>query len=67
MKDILLSEILKNQASIIIGCVGHVSHGKSTIIKNISNKSTLRHSIERKKNSSVNLGYANCKIYKFDK
>ena len=64
MKDIPLSGIIKNQASIIIGCVGHVSHGKSTIVKNISKKSTLRHSSERKKNSSINLGYANCKIYK---
>lgn len=64
MNKILLSDILKNQATITIGCIGHVSHGKSTIINKLTGMCTMRHSFELKKNSTVNLGYANIKIYK---
>ena len=49
MNEILLSDILKNQATITIGCIGHVSHGKSTIIKKLTEISTMRHSFEKKK------------------
>jgi len=42
-----------------IGLIGHVSHGKSTIIKALSGITTLRHSKEKQKNSTILLGYAN--------
>lgn len=45
-----------------IGLIGHVSHGKTTIIKALSGISTLRHSSEKQKKSTIYLGYANALI-----
>ena len=59
-----LSEIIIKQPTINIGCIGHVSHGKSTLVKSLSGTSTLRYAKEKKKNSTIHLGYANMQIYK---
>ena len=64
MVSFKLSEIISKQPTINIGCIGHVSHGKSTLVKSLSGTSTLRYAKERKKNSTIHLGYANMQIYK---
>ncbi len=43
--------------------LGHVSHGKSTLIKAISGISTQKHSKEKERGCTLKLGYANSKIY----
>lgn len=44
--------------------VGHVAHGKSSCVKALTNVVTQQHSSEREKNITINLGYANAKIWK---
>ncbi|KAF8889092.1 translation initiation factor eIF2 gamma subunit [Infundibulicybe gibba] len=46
----LSPEVISKQATINLGTIGHVAHGKSTVVKAISGVMTL--------------GYANAKIYK---
>ncbi|KAI5170635.1 translation initiation factor 2 subunit 3 [Nematocida sp. LUAm3] len=57
-------EIMKNQATINIGMIGHVAHGKSTIVKAVSGIKTVRFKSELERNITIKLGYANAKIYK---
>ncbi|KAJ1668873.1 eukaryotic translation initiation factor 2 subunit gamma [Coemansia sp. RSA 1646] len=59
-------EVMANQATINIGTIGHVSHGKSTLVRTISGVQTFRYERERKLNITIKLGYANAKIYKCD-
>lgn len=46
------------------GTVGHVAHGKSTVVKAISGVQTVRFKNELERNITIKLGYANAKIYK---
>ena len=55
--------VIKHQATINIGLIGHVSHGKTTLVKSLTGIDTKRYSIEQKQNKTIKLGYANCKIY----
>ncbi len=55
---------MENQPIYNIGIIGHVSNGKSTITKCLTGKITQQHSDEKKRNITIKLGYANCKIYK---
>jgi len=48
----------------IIGTIGHVAHGKSTVVKAISGVQTVRFKNELERNITIKLGYANAKIYK---
>ena len=57
---------ISKQATINIGTIGHVAHGKSTLVKAISGVVTTKHSKEMEKNITIQLGYANAKIYKCD-
>lgn len=57
------SEIIKNQATINVSLNGHVSHGKSTTARSISGIRTQRHKKEIEKNLTINMGYANVKIF----
>jgi len=50
------------QPQINIGMIGHVSDGKSTIVKAITGQSTQRYSQEKSSNLTIRLGYANAKI-----
>ena len=56
--------VISRQATINIGTIGHVAHGKSTVVKSLSGVKTVRHREELKKNITIRLGYANAKIYK---
>ena len=47
-----------------IGMVGHVSHGKTTLVKALTGKLTLTHSEELKRGITIRLGYADATIYK---
>jgi translation initiation factor 2 subunit 3 len=61
--DILLSNIIKNQAITNIGTIGHVANGKSTLVKQMTGVKTQKHCDELERNITINLGYANCKIF----
>jgi translation initiation factor 2 subunit 3 len=45
------------------GTIGHVAHGKSTVVKAISGVHTVRFKNELERNITIKLGYANAKIY----
>ena len=62
----LTPEIISRQATINIGTIGHVAHGKSTVVKAISGVQTVRFKNELIRNITIKLGYANAKIYKCD-
>ncbi|CAG5125871.1 unnamed protein product, partial [Candidula unifasciata] len=46
--------------------IGHVAHGKSTVVKAISGVQTVRFKNELERNITIKLGYANAKIYQCD-
>ncbi|KAJ8510283.1 hypothetical protein OPV22_000717 [Ensete ventricosum] len=60
----LSPEVISRQATINIGTIGHVAHGKSTAVKAISGVQTVRFKNELERNITIKLGYANAKIYK---
>ena len=52
----------------LIGTIGHVAHGKSTVVKALSGVHTVRFKNELERNITIKLGYANAKIFRsFDK
>jgi len=57
------SEILKNQPIFNIGSIGHVAHGKSTLVRSITGIRTQKHSDEQERNITINIGYANSKVF----
>ena len=57
------SEILKNQPISNIGSIGHVAHGKSTLVRSITGIRTQKHSDEQERNITINIGYANSKSF----
>ncbi|XP_013407157.1 eukaryotic translation initiation factor 2 subunit 3, Y-linked [Lingula anatina] len=64
--DPLTPDVISRQATINIGTIGHVAHGKSTVVKAISGVQTVRFKNEKARNITIKLGYANTKIYKCD-
>jgi len=62
-----IKEIISRQATINIGTIGHVAHGKTTLVRAISGIQTTKHKIEKERNSTWFLGYANAKLYKCKK
>jgi len=62
----LTPEVISRQATINIGTIGHVAHGKSTVVKAISGVHTVRFKNELERNITIKLGYANAKIFKAD-
>ena len=60
----LTPEVISRQATINIGTIGHVAHGKSTLVKAISGVQTVRFKNELERNITIKLGYANAKVYK---
>ena len=59
--------MISRQATINIGTIGHVAHGKSTVVKAISGVNTVKHMDEQVRSITIKLGYANAKIYKCPK
>lgn len=59
----LTPEVISRQATINIGTIGHVAHGKSTVVKSISGVHTVRFKNELERNITIRLGYANAKLY----
>ncbi|CAO3593228.1 unnamed protein product [Absidia cylindrospora] len=57
----LSPEVISKQATINIGTIGHVAHGKSTVVKAISGVQTVRFKNEMERNITIKLGYANAK------
>uniref|UniRef100_A0A8C5YS92 protein-synthesizing GTPase n=1 Tax=Marmota marmota marmota TaxID=9994 RepID=A0A8C5YS92_MARMA len=62
----LSHEVISRQATINIGTIDHVAHGKSTVVKAISGVHTVRFKNELERNITIKLGYANAKIYELD-
>jgi len=56
--------IICRQATLNIGLIGHVAHGKSTVVKSLSGVTTQRFKSELQRNQTIKLGYANAKIYR---
>lgn len=62
--DLNLKSIMNDQPTMNIGMIGSVSDGKSTIVRGLTSIDTQRHSSEKKSNKTINLGYANAKIFR---
>jgi hypothetical protein len=62
----LSPEIIQNQATINVGTIGDVSHGKSTVVRALTGIKTTRFKEELERNITIKLGYANAKLYKCD-
>lgn len=52
----LSPEVISRQATINIGTIGHVAHGKSTVVKAISGVQTVRFKNELERNITIKLG-----------
>ncbi len=53
--------------SVNIGVVGHVDHGKTTLVSGLTGSWTDRHSEEIKRGISIRLGYADAVVYRCPK
>lgn len=62
--ELKLSDIIQNQAIFNCGTAGHVSHGKSTLIRSLTGVATQRYQKEKERNITIKLGYANCKLFR---
>lgn len=60
----LSPEVISRQATINVGTIGHVAHGKSTIVKSLSGVQTVKFKNELERNITIKLGYANAKVYR---
>ena len=56
------AELIADIRNICTGTIGHVAHGKSTVVKAISGVLTVRFKNELVRNITIKLGYANAKV-----
>ncbi|KAB1253329.1 Eukaryotic translation initiation factor 2 subunit 3; X-linked [Camelus dromedarius] len=61
-----LATLVRHRSGRMLSTIGHVAHGKSTVVKAISGVHTVRFKNELERNITIKLGYANAKIYKLD-
>ncbi len=61
------SKALPKQPEVNIGTIGHVDHGKTTLLQALSGVWASRHSEELKRGITIKLGYADMPIYKCPK
>jgi translation initiation factor 2 subunit 3 len=61
------SKPLPKQPEINIGTIGHVDHGKTTLVQALTGVWVSRHSEELKRGITIKLGYADMPIYKCPK
>jgi translation initiation factor 2 subunit 3 len=58
------SDLLPKQPEINIGTIGHVDHGKTTLVQALTGVWASRHSEELKRGITIKLGYADMPVYK---
>jgi translation initiation factor 2 subunit 3 len=58
---------LKQQPEVNIGTIGHVDHGKTTLVESLTGVWASRHSEELKRGITIKLGYADAVIFKCPK
>ncbi|UCG45975.1 MAG: translation initiation factor IF-2 subunit gamma [Candidatus Bathyarchaeota archaeon] len=58
---------LPKQPEVNIGTIGHVDHGKTTLVEAITGVWAARHSEELRRGITIKLGYADAAIYKCTK
>jgi translation initiation factor 2 subunit 3 len=61
------SVTLPKQPEVNIGTIGHVDHGKTTLVQALSGVWASRHSEELKRGITIKLGYADMPVYKCPK
>lgn len=54
-------------AEVNIGIIGHIAHGKTTLVHELTGKWTQEHSEEIKRGLTIRLGYADFTVYKCPK
>jgi translation initiation factor 2 subunit 3 len=63
----ITSKPLPKQPEVNIGTIGHVDHGKTTLVQALTGTWASRHSEELKRGITIKLGYADMPIYKCPK
>jgi len=58
------SSYLRRQPEVNIGTIGHVDHGKTTLVEAITGVWAAKHSEELRRGITIKLGYADAPIYK---
>jgi translation initiation factor 2 subunit 3 len=58
------TKALPKQPEVNIGTIGHVDHGKTTLVQALTGTWASRHSEELKRGITIKLGYADMPIYK---
>jgi translation initiation factor 2 subunit 3 len=61
------TKALPKQPEVNIGTIGHVDHGKTTLVQSLTGVWASRHSEELKRGITIKLGYADLPIYKCPK